>query len=160
MREIKAAILDWNRTLVKGEDSSPVFYSEVPDVLKMLKNKGLLMGIVSAGGQDPAKRWQDFDGLGLRDLGVTEFTVVGPNDPKDLSPMIKKFNVKPEECVVVGDRISKEIVEGNKIGATTIRVQRPGDKFADDKPETKDQEPDYTIPSLNELPQIIEDLSS
>lgn len=74
--------------------------------------------------------------------------------------MVNKLGVKPEECIVVGDRITKEIAEGHAIGAVTYRVQRPGDKFADDIPQTKEQEADYTRESLKDLPSIIDELNS
>lgn len=159
-RRIKAVILDWNRTLVKGDDSPAAFFSEVPLVLQELNDRRLKMGIVSAGGEDPSQRWRDFEKLDLKSLGVSEFAVIGANEPKELMPVVEKLGVTPTECIVVGDRITKEIAEGRKIGATTFRVQRPGDKFAGDVPQTKEQEPDYTRDSLEDLPSIIDELNS
>lgn len=156
---IQAVILDWNRTLVRGDDSPAVFYPDVPAALRDLKARKLAMGIVSAGGTNPAQRWREFVLLGLAELGVSEFQVVGPNEPKDLVPMFKKLGVKPEECIVAGDRISKEIEEGNKAGAVTVRIRRPGDKFSEDIPQNKDQEPDYTYNSLNGLAELIDQLN-
>lgn len=158
-QRIKVVILDWNRTLVIGDGRPVVFYPEVKMVLTELKRRNLKMGIVSAGGTDPTQRWKDFEALDLRSRGVSEFMVVGPNESKDLKPMIDKFGVKPAECLVAGDRISKEIEKGNEVGAVTFRVKRPGDKFAEDIPETELQKPDYTESSLANLPALIDQLN-
>lgn len=83
-RRIKAVILDWNRTLVKGDDSPVVFFDEVPLVLRQLNGRKLLMGVVSAGGEVPAERWRDFEMLGLKGYGVSEFNLIGPGQAKRL----------------------------------------------------------------------------
>ena len=55
--------------------------------------------------------------------------------------------------VVIGDRIRSEITLGKQCGYTTIWFKNG--KFAEEAPEDADQVPDYTITSLNELPEVL-----
>lgn len=153
---IEAVIFDYNRTLVQGEELPPKFYPDTLSVLGILKRRGIKMAVVSVGA-DPAKRLKEFEDLRLREHGIGIFKIVGPDDRKDLQSVLDELEVKATLCLVVGDRIKKEIVEGNKVGAITVWLQQG--KFASEKPETFEEEPNYTINSLAELTQIIDTIT-
>lgn len=150
----EAVILDYNRTLVQGDESPPKFYPEAPAVLETLRSRGIRMAIVSVG-EDPSQRQQEFEQLGLTAY-ISVFRIVGRGDRKDLQPVLDDLQVDGKDCVVVGDRIKKEIAEGNKIGAITIWLRQG--KFADEVPETPEEEPTYTIGSLDQLIPILDSL--
>lgn len=154
---IEAVIFDYNRTLVQGEEFPPKFYPDTLSVLGILKQRGIKMAVVSVGA-DPTRRLTEFENLRLRELGIGIFKVVGPDDRKDLQPVLEELQIKATSCIVVGDRIKKEIVEGNKMGAITVWLQQG--KFANEKPETFEEEPNYTIKALSELIPIIDALSN
>jgi HAD superfamily hydrolase (TIGR01509 family) len=42
-----------------------------------------------------------------------------------LKQVLKDFKVKPKECLVIGDRIEEEILEGMKLGMLTALIDRP-----------------------------------
>lgn len=148
----EAVIFDYNRTLVQGDQTPPKFFPDVPNVLNTLKNKGIKMAVVSVG-ENPSQRQQEFEQLELRDRGISVFKIVGQNDRKDLQSVLDELGVEGKNCVVVGDRVKKEIVEGNKVGATTVWLKQG--KFTDEKPETLEEEPDFVIQTLVQLPPII-----
>lgn len=67
---------------------------------------------------------------------------------------LERADCKPEEAVMVGDRIDNDIIPANKIGITTVWIRQGFGGLA--KPKNAAEKPDYTINSLNELFEIIE----
>lgn len=147
----EAVIFDYNRTLVQGEEIPPRFFPDTPTVLETLKDNNIKMAVVSVG-ENPTQRLQEFEDLKLSDY-VSVFKIVGKNDRKDLQPVLDDLQVEGSACVVVGDRVKKEIVEGNRVGATTVWIQQG--KFAEEKPETPEEKPDFVIQSLLQLLPIV-----
>jgi FMN phosphatase YigB (HAD superfamily) len=73
---------------------------------------------------------------------------VGINKPNEriFTLALQQLHVKPEEAVMIGNTISTDIFGGNRVGLTTILVQRA----AQYQPSEWEQ-PDHTIHSLKEL---------
>lgn len=67
---------------------------------------------------------------------------------------LDRANCKPEEAVMVGDRLDNDIIPANKIGMTTVWIRQGFGGLA--KPQTAAETPNYTINNLNELFEIIE----
>jgi len=57
------------------------------------------------------------------------------------------------KVLVVGDRVSREITIGNKLGYITVWIQQG--KFSINIPTKSQEQPDYTIRNLLELENII-----
>ncbi|MBI4981498.1 HAD hydrolase-like protein [Candidatus Woesearchaeota archaeon] len=51
-------------------------------------------------------------------------TVEDDKTEEDFREVMRQINVKEEEILVVGDRIKKEIVIGNKIGLKTVWLKK------------------------------------
>ena len=75
-------------------------------------------------------------------------------------PEIKIFQIaldragcKPEEAVMVGDRLDNDIVPANKIGMTTVWIKQGFGGFTE--PQTIDETPDYIIDKLTDIYQLI-----
>jgi ribonucleotide monophosphatase NagD (HAD superfamily) len=152
----EAVIFDYNRTLVRGEETPPIFFPETTSVLKILKDRGIKMAVVSVG-ENPSQRLQEFELLRLADY-ISVFKIVGKDERKDLQPVLDELQVEAKACVVVGDRIKKEITEGNRVGATTVWLQQG--KFAEELPETSEETPDFIIKTLSQLVPILLKLST
>ncbi len=149
--QIEAVIFDYNRTLVQGEDTPPALFPETLPLLNALKARRIKMALVSVG-EDQVLRRQEIDGLGLSPY-FQAIRIVGKNDRKDLQPVLNELGVEGKACIVVGDRIKKEIVEGNKVGAYTVWIRQG--KFAEEKPKSPEEEPTHTINSLLEVLPLI-----
>ena len=65
-----------------------------------------------------------------------------------------RANCKPEEAVMVGDRLDNDIIPANKIGMTTVWIKQGFGGVAE--PKSKDEQPDYTVDNLNELLSFFE----
>lgn len=149
---IEAVIFDYNRTLVSGDEVPPQFFPDTPGVLANLKDRGIKMAVVSVSDEPDARR-QEFELLQLESF-ISYFMIVGKNERKNLQPILDWLHVAAEACVVVGDRVKKEIAEGNMLGATTVWFQNG--KFASEEPTNEIEIPDYVILTLSQLIQVID----
>lgn len=72
--------------------------------------------------------------------------------------MFKRFiyAANPSNTIFVGDRIRSELRVGNKLDATTIWVKQG--KFSNELPENENDEPNYTVKTLRELSDILNEL--
>ncbi len=82
---------------------------------------------------------------GLVMLGTEEQEFAKP-EPDGFLRLLDKFEVSPENAVMVGDS-SSDIIGGNRVGMITVLIKRP-DQAA---PTDLDPPPDLTITNLNDL---------
>lgn len=66
------------------------------------------------------------------------------------------LNVQPEEALMVGNRVSKDIVGGNKVGMKTI-LFRWNDRYPE-RIRLSIEQPTRIINSLKELPSIVSEM--
>lgn len=151
--KLKAVIFDYAGTIYNPVTGQ--LYSQATNVLKVLTKKGIKLALVSRS-FNLEERLEEFKHLNLRKYFQILEAVPGENK-KEFTHLLKELNVKAEECLVVGDRVKSEILEGNKIGAKTVWVLQG--EFLDESPESELEKPDYTINSLDELLLITQDLN-
>lgn len=151
---IKAVIFDYGFTLHNHETDD--FYPGGRELLDYLKENNFQLALVSRA-PDVDKRWNDFKRLKLESW-FNLMDVVPKGTTKEFSRVLNEMGVKPEETIVVGDRIKSEIIEGNKIGCITIWFRQEQYKY--EFPENKSEEPNFTIYSLSEVAAIIKKLNS
>ncbi|WP_054841064.1 TIGR02253 family HAD-type hydrolase [Thermococcus peptonophilus] len=124
-------------------------------VLLELKREGYKVAVVTDG--DPIKQWEKilrleldeyFDEVFISDyLGVKK-----PPHPKIFLKALKKLDVKPEEAVMVGDRLYSDIYGAKNVGMVTVWF-RYG-KYRDKEMEYVEYA-DFTIERLEDLLKII-----
>ncbi|WP_181586467.1 MULTISPECIES: HAD family hydrolase [Paenibacillus] len=93
------------------------------------------------------------DSYGLRKyvdvLACSAEEGVSKPDPELYAVALKQAGCKPEEAVMIGDRIDNDIIPAKKLGMHTIRILQGYGRF---QPELADAErPDWTVESLEEL---------
>ena len=151
---IKSIIFDFSRTLYDPETGD--FYSGAIDLLDKLKSQGYKLGLVTRTPQLGERESQ------LKELGLDKYfqavDIFTKDSTKNFNKIFTRLNIQPEESVVIGDRISSEIIEGNRAGAVTVWIRQG--KFAMDEPGEKIEQPDYTIYNLSELLDILEDYAA
>ena len=147
---IKAVIFDYAGTIYNPQTGK--LYPDVINALNFLEQKGLKLALVSRA-SNLEERLEEFKDLNLRKyFQVLEVIPVG--NEKEFNHILQKLNVAAEECLVIGDRVKSEILEGNKIGAKTVWIMRG--EFLDETPDNEMEKPDYTVLSLNELLPIFD----
>jgi HAD superfamily phosphatase (TIGR01668 family) len=149
---IAAVIFDFGRTLYDSETEE--LYPEALPLLEKLQERGLKMALVSRT-QDPERRREDLKRLGI-DNYFKAIEVFPAHQAKEFDKVFSDLGgVSPEECLVVGDRIQSEILEGNRAGCITAWIKQG--KFIDEEPRSGEEQPDYTIHSLMEVLSILDE---
>ena len=146
---IKQIIFDWKRTLYDPETQELI--AGAVEVLEFVKNKNISLVLIGKGGDDMK---DEVERLGVRKYFSEIVFAEGDKDPNIFASHISKY--KPEDVIVIGDRVRSELEIGNKLGATTIWVKQG--KFAEEKPLNQEQSPDYTSSSLKDCLKLISNL--
>ncbi len=124
-------------------------YPHVVDVLLELKRRDIKLAIISDAPR--LKAW-----IRLVSMKINSFfdVVITFDDTKEMKPSIKPFNLafemlklKPDECLMVGDRPERDILGAKKAGMSTCFA-----KYGNPKTHTVS---DYEIDDIQELLEII-----
>jgi phosphoglycolate phosphatase-like HAD superfamily hydrolase len=139
---INSIIFDWKRTLYDPDTSTLI--DGAIELLNYFSRLNIPLYLIGKGQQkmhdetvrlDVAKYFQDI------------IFVEGSKDPNDFFKYMK-MNER-DKTLIIGDRIKSELKVGNTLGATTIWIKQG--KFANEKPETVDEIPNYTVNNLLEI---------
>jgi putative hydrolase of the HAD superfamily len=157
---IAAAVMAYHEEKVK----SIMLYKDVEECLRRLKNMSIKTSIITDG--IPIKQYEKILRLKidrLIDLIVIsdEIGIKKPN-PELFLYWLKKFGVRGQDAIYVGDRIDKDIVPANMNNINTVYIHRGGkyDIPRVDLETRRSQKPDYDISNLNELFEIIDDINN
>jgi len=131
-------------------------YEDAAETLRRLKEKRLLLGIVSAG--VPIKQAEKVVRLGLhhlveaRHIHITEASGVAKTNPKIYVRACRAAGARPEECAYIGDNPVVDVDVPHRIGMRTFLSRRSG-KYATVHGEVK---PDHIVHNFWDLLEIIE----
>lgn len=127
-------------------------YPNVPNVLEALSEKYKL-GIIAnqvAGTKERIDNWG---------IGKYFDVVVASHEAGCAKPDLKIFNMalkeadcKPDEAVMIGDRIDNDILPAKKLGMKTVWVRQGFAKYQDVK--NINEKPDYVINNISEITAI------
>ena len=130
----------------------------VKEMLEELKKMGLKLGVIS----NTAALYQVFDTLeeyGIRDYfrDVTLSSVTGFRKPcRDIFTVsLRQVQSRPEECVYVGDTVSRDVIGSKKAGfAAAIQI---GSQLTKEKDQALDQAlaPDVVIEDIYDVARVV-----
>jgi len=163
---IRAVFFDLGDTLVAEESVGRKHLWEVTlqklphldEVLTELKKRGYKLGVIT----NTVTSREEHVRMALRRIDLEKYfdvivtsVDVGFNKPNEkiFLTALKALNVKPEEAVMVGNRISADILGGNKIGMKTI-LFKWNERYLNEITSLEEQ-PTHIIESLKELPKIL-----
>ena len=166
---LKAVFFDLGDTLIVEQGDRHLDFGEAPfdavpqaeETLIALKRKGLKVGIITntdtSREKDVRKTLQQLSLESCIDFIVTSVDAgCEKPDGRIFSLALRAVGVKATEAVMVGDRVAKDIVGGNRIGMKTILF-----KWNQRYPETvtgQEEQPTYTIRSLRELQYVLDQI--
>lgn len=133
----------------------PHVYEETFQILNELKGQVKLLLLTNG---CPALQQEKLDGVPEL-AGYFDEVVIsgafgkGKPDPSIFRHALELLNVNPDECLMVGDKLTTDICGGLGAGMTTVWVNRHG------KSRTDEIVPAYEIQHLSELHDIIADFS-
>ena len=165
---IRAVLFDLGDTLVAeepwvGKHLWEVELRKLPyvdEVLQKLKGKYKL-GIIT----NTVTSQEEHVRIALRRIGLERcFDIIltsvdvgfAKPDEKIFLAALKALNVRPEEAVMVGNRVSRDILGGNQVGMKTV-LFRWNDRYPE-KITSPVERPTRTINSLKELPSILSEM--
>lgn len=159
---LKELGLPWNPKIIAAgvvayEHTKAGFLKPFPKVMPtLLKLRSRYkLGAISNG--FAVKQWEKLVALGLYhlfDVAVTSEEVGFEKPNKEIFEIaIRKLNLLPEQCVMVGDRIDIDIAGAKLAGMHTIRIRKG--KYSHIKPVKNEEKPDYEIEEFEELLKIL-----
>lgn len=166
---IRAIFFDLGDTLIieegiAGKHLWEVTLKKLPyldEVLTELKKKGYKLGIIT----NTVTSREEHVRMALRKIDVEKYfgailtsVDVGHEKPDERIFMtaLRKLRVKPQEAVMVGNRISSDIVGGNRVGMKTILFK--WNRRYSEKTNIQEERPTCTIRSLKDLPIVLEEI--
>jgi putative hydrolase of the HAD superfamily len=110
-----------------GFDLKMVLYDDVVPALTNLKERGLILGLISNVDRDIAPLYQRLGLSAWLQVMVTS-QEVGFNKPQPeiFLAALKQAGVKPSEAIYVGDQHQVDVVGANKVGMLGILLDRNG----------------------------------
>jgi len=166
---IRAVFFDLGDTMIVEEEIAGKHLWEVAlkklpnldEVLTELKKKGYKLGIIT----NTVTSREEHVRLALRKIDVEKYfdailtsVDVGHEKPDERIFMtaLRKLRVKPNEAIMVGNRISADIVGGNRMGMKTILFK--WNKRYPEKTTSQDEQPTRTVKSLRDLLIVLDEL--
>jgi putative hydrolase of the HAD superfamily len=166
---IKAVFFDLGDTLVAeesvgGKSLWEATLEKLPyldEVLTELKRRDYKLGVIT----NTVTSREEHVRLALRKIDVEKYFDVivtsvdvafNKPDERIFKIALKALNVEPDESVMVGNRISADIIGGNRIGMKTI-LYKWNERYLDII-QSPQEEPTRTITSLKELPKILDEI--
>lgn len=120
-------------------------------ILRKLRSAGVRIGLLTNGAPDLQREKIESSGLGMFfDAAVVSGEIgTGKPRPEIFFHLLGKLGVQPDESLMVGNSLARDILGGKRAGMRTCWLALDGE----DEPLGL-VEPDYTIRSLGELPRI------
>jgi len=130
-------------------------YPETKQVLEKLKQNYKLILITEGTTQQQNKKINNLD---IKNYFDYIFISKEKEKEKDFTQTLNILNLKPEQILVIGDRIDKEIKAGNEVGMKTIRLLKGIHSSL--QPKEPIEKPDFTINNLTEIIQILDNFNN
>lgn len=151
-KPIVSAAEDYGVKVPAWRHDLEVLYPDTKEVLQRLSQK-YKIGIIANQDFGTEQRLTDFNVHQHIDLVIAsaEEGVAKP-DLRIFQIALARADCKPEEAVMVGDRIDNDIIPANKIGMTTVWIKQGFGSYAE--PKTVEEQPDYIVNSLAEITEV------
>lgn len=141
-----------NKTPWHSEDEVP--FDDCEETLRTLCDKGYQLGIIA--NQKPgAKGRLDAWGLGRYFSVIASSAELGVSKPDNeiFRQALAMADCRPENAVMVGDRLDNDIRPAKELGMKTIRIRKGIAVFA--KPSCEAEVPEHTVDNLSEIIRIL-----
>ena len=151
-KPIVSAAEDYGVKVPAWRHDLEALYPDTKEVLQRLSQK-YKIGIIANQDFGTEQRLTDFNVYQYINLVIAsaEEGVAKP-DLRIFQIALDRANCKPEEAVMVGDRIDNDIIPANKIGMTTMWIKQGFGSYAE--PKTVEEQPDYIVNSLAEITEV------
>ena len=151
-KPIVSAAEDYGVKVPAWRHDLEVLYPDTKELLQRLSQK-YKIGIIANQDFGTEQRLTDFNVHQYINLVIAsaEEGVAKP-DLRIFQIALARADCKPEEAIMVGDRIDNDIIPANKIGMTTVWIKQGFGSYAE--PKTVEEQPDYIVNSLAEITEV------
>ena len=151
-KPIVSAAEDYGVNVPAWRHDLEVLYPDTKELLQRLSQK-YKIGIIANQDFGTEQRLTDFNVHQYINLVIAsaEEGVAKP-DLRIFQIALARADCKPEEAVMVGDRIDNDIIPANKIGMTTVWIKQGFGSYAE--PKTVEEQPDYIVNNLAEITEL------
>lgn len=131
-----------------SEDERP--YPDAAPVLAELKKRGFRLGVIANQNPGTRDRLANWDLLPSFDVVVASAEAgVAKPDPAIFRIALEQAGCRPENAVMVGDRLDNDIRPAKELGMKTIRIRKGLAIYM--KPSCEPEVPDHTVGNLSEI---------
>ncbi|MDG6244877.1 MAG: HAD family hydrolase [Methanolobus sp.] len=137
-----------------------VLYPEVKETLEILKEMGLLLGIVTDASSHNARARLKKLGIDKHMHSLTAHDMTGTKKPSP-EPFIyalETMGLSPREAIFVGDSLRRDIAPSKRLGMLTAYASY-GDRNSAADMTTGIERPDHTINTFAEILELVLELS-
>lgn len=131
-------------------------FSDTIPTLLSLRDRNYKLGVITNG--LAVKQWEKLIRLGVQHVFdsviISKEAGVEKPDPEIFKLAVEGIKCKPEETVMVGDRIDRDIAGANEVGMLTVQLLK--EKRREKTPKKPEDEPDYVISELGDILSILE----
>ena len=146
---LEPQIIEWQKNLFR-------FFDDAPETITNL-SKQYELGIIANQTVDSLKLLNHYNLDQFFKIKVISSEVkLKKPDPRIFTLAMKLALSKPEDCIMIGDRLDTDIGPANELGLTTIRTENS--LFKLQQPIDKFEQPTYTVAKLSEIPQVLHNL--
>ncbi len=140
---MKAAIIDFKRTLWDPDNSN--LFPGAEELLQSLQKEKIKLALVTAASNRKKRE------ILIKPIAsfFNVIKIVNEKSPPEFQDILKTFQVKPSETIVIGDKITHEIAIGNLLGMTTIRLK--SGKYTEEEPQNENEKPTYSFSNLEQI---------
>lgn len=141
-----------SKTPWHSEDETP--FPDAAPVLEALKRRGFRLGVIANQAPGSRERLAKWDLLQYFDVIVASAEAgVDKPDPAIFHMALEQASCRPENAIMVGDRLDNDIRPAKALGMTTVRMKKGLAIYM--KPACEAEVPDYTVDSLSEMQSIL-----
>ncbi len=141
-----------SKTPWHSEDETP--FPDAAPVLEALKRRGFRLGVIANQAPGSRERLAKWDLLQYFDVIVASAEAgVDKPDPAIFRMALEQASCRPENAIMVGDRLDNDIRPAKALGMTTVRMKKGLAIYM--KPACEAEVPDYTVDSLSEMQSIL-----
>lgn len=139
--------VEWHK-----EDEFP--YPDAEEVLKYTHDKGYKIGIIANQLLGTASRLENWGLLKYIDVVAASAELgVSKPDRRIFTYALEQAGCKPEESVMIGDRLDNDILPAKEIGMKTIWIRQGLAVYQ--QPTREEDTPDFIVENLSQLKGIL-----
>ena len=151
-----AAIAFFGLTKTPWHSEDEIPYPDAAPTLAALKRRGFRLGVIANQNPGTAQRLADWNLLQYFEViaASAELGISKP-DPAIFRWALGQADCTAQKAVMIGDRMDNDIAPANRLGMHSVRLLRGLGAFH--KPQSADEQPEYTVRSLTELSALFWD---